>query len=242
MGMIRQYMEASGDPFSLRVPKRFRKMKLGRSLGRLAGGVAGFLPGVGTALSFARDYGLMAGDPKGPKRKQAASGPKAKAKRKQAARHERASGAHVSGAAKRRGMGHGHIAKGMGGLLTGLGQAAGSVDWSQVLTKTAGGVPIVGAGIEDALEQARGAGGAMANVVPIALPGGGVGHALMPHRRRKTRVINVTALNRAAGRIQKFEKLVHRLTRKGPLAHARPHKAHRGGHKAGCRCVACKHR
>lgn len=51
MGFIREYAAQSGDPFSLRVPKRLRKMKLGRAIGgflkKAVPIAAGFIPGLG---------------------------------------------------------------------------------------------------------------------------------------------------------------------------------------------------
>ena len=52
MGFIRAYSARDmGDPFRLRVPKKLKKLKVGRALGSLARAGVGFIPGVGGILS-----------------------------------------------------------------------------------------------------------------------------------------------------------------------------------------------
>lgn len=235
MAFIREYAELSGDPFSFRIPKRLRKLKVGRALA----GVAGHLiPGVGAAVDFARGYGLMAGDPK---RKSAAKGPKAKAQAKAVHRAKKASGQHVSGHAKRRGKG------GLtgGAVLDIIKQHGGeAIRGATELGKavlTRGPISAAGGMIGGEFDPPPG-------VVPIALPGGRVAHMRVAGGHRRTiNAANVKALRRAGRRFEAFAKLVKTAAKHTPglkyslgMHHGGGHARGRRGHKPGCKCVACR--
>jgi len=178
---------------------------------------AGFIPGVSQIENVANLVG-MSGDPGPPRRKMSGAGPHAKAQQ-----HTKNLKHQVTH------KGHGKK-KGKGGHPNGKG----GIDLHQALMEGAGLIPGFGGVAQAALQGAHD----IDHPDVIAALGG--------KRRHKTRVINVTALNRAAGRIKKFEKLVHRLTRRGPLKKLMAPAPHHGhahpGHKAGCRCAACSHR
>ena len=270
MAFIRQYMEEAGDPFRFRLPKRIRKFRPGRFLGGVARGVAGkalhLIPGYGIASGFARASGMLndegdpedydfdgfdeemlwAGDPRRPrparKRKNAGSGPKAKAAKKAQKRAERQARAQ-------RGSGGGKKRRGKKGKGISMPDLSG-VDWGGIAENTgrfARGalkdVPGLGGGIRELEEQGElgatptwgGAGGTFR--VPKGARGFGARH------RRTMNPANVKALRRSVRRIEGFEKLVKRV-----MPHlVKRHKSGGGGghsrakgHRSGCGCAVCK--
>lgn len=250
MGFQRQYMESAGDPFRLRAPRFIRRMQPGRLLGHAALGLAGNVPVLGSAVNFARSYGLVAGDP-GPRRKGAAAGPKHKAKQKaqhRANKHAQAQQQH----------GGGHGKKKKKGKRGGGGGGGPQIDWNALGEAAAGAVPVVGGLAQEIYRQtSQNMGGAAeeAGATPIAAhPDFGTfgapahaargAHGFGGHRRH-TNPANVHALRRAIRRMESFEKLVHKVT--PHLAALHPSRSHGGGggrrrargHKAGCRCAVC---
>jgi hypothetical protein len=229
MAFIRDYAAMSGDPFSLRIPKRLRKLKVGRALGGIVRSVAApvartIIPGASTALDFARAYGYDLGDPikKPPKRKSASAGPKAKAKNKKATR-----AAHSAKAA--------HEAK--------HGKGSGiNIDWNAIGQAAASSIPVVGNVAGEIYSQvggAKAAAAAAAGAGPgdFAFPGGAPmgfpgmkGHGF-GHRRRSMNVTNVRALRRSLRRVDGFQKLVKRVEKMFPkMRHhvaAAPHRRKR---------------
>ena len=248
MAFIRDYGRMSGDPFRLRIPKRWRKAKWGKGfakIARVASPLASFVPGLGQAVDFARGYGLMEGDPvsKVSKHGSAAMGPQHKAKMKAQKRHERATGQHIPGHVKRRG----------GGNSNSKGHAKrGRIDWSKVSDTIHTGVQIgsrylpgpsgatkePGGFSDDQLNDIIRSGGGVPAHVKRALGMHGGGHS------RRMNPANVKALRRGIRRVEGFQKLAKSVFKAFPaMKHgAGMAPAHRGGHKAGCRCVACKHK
>jgi len=243
MAFIREYAEASGDPFSLRMPKRYRNRFKGA--GRIFTQAAHLVPGLGPAVDFARGYGLMAGDPgKGAKRKSAGAGPKHKAAKKAKNRADKARGVHKpSGSAKRRGKGT-------------------PIDWVALGNAAAGAIPVVGGVAQEVLRQVEAqhpadVGVATGTFDPSgapAVPSVGASHAAVKRalglggHHRRMNPANVKALRRGVRRLEGFGKLVKSVVKaypslKGVIGmHTGSHTRHTGGHKAGCRCVACQHR
>jgi hypothetical protein len=233
MAFIREYGLASdmGDPFSFRIPKRVRKMRLGRSLKGLARlalpAAAAFVPGGPAALGFARAFGLDVGDPSS-RRKSAGAGPKAKAAKK----------------AKKRG--HPLKAK-----KPSHGKGKG-VDWNKIAESATSLLPVGADLAKTAMEQFGVTHGddeeaaLQAQLGGIAGTAGGlhpsVRHALgMGHRRRSMNPANVKALRRSIRRLEGFERVVKSVYRAFPRL--KPHtQSARGGHRAGCGCVACRKR
>ncbi len=245
-GSLRQYM--SGDPgFGKWLRKRFkppkvlRKMKMGGLLKK----AAGFIPGVGgfAALlpepraerpmeqppifvpeeeeepevpDYVRDFlsryfGIDVGDPGKP--------PRAARKRKRAASGTRAKAAHkrqVRGARGKRGLD-------IGGSLAAGGRAV------------AGALP----GLIEALK----AGGPAAGMQFMAASGVEPKVLKMPRlgaRRRAMNPANVKALRRGLRRVEGFEKLVARVHKAYPRLTRSARTVRTGGHRPGCRCVACR--
>lgn len=245
MGFIREYAEA-GDPFRFRIPRAIRRMTPGRALrglAHVAAPFAGFIPGGAQAMDFARSFGV-AGDP-GPRRKQAAAGPKAKAKTK--AVHRAQKQLHGAAAAAHAAKGRRPKGKKKGGTFH-----APHVDWTALGQGAAHAASaahdFIHGGHDNAAAFDAAARGAadMAGVpdfgAPIGIAGShaprgahGFGH------RRTMNPANVKALRRAGRRVEGFEKLVrrvapHLLTAHSTQRRARTHK----GHKSGCGCFACK--
>lgn len=249
MAFIRSYSRAArlsevGDPFSLRVPKKLRKLKLGRALGKVATLAGSFIPGLGGVVSsalssrlnqvsqrygidpdvlsaFARQYGIDVGDAVGTpvgkpatKRRAAASGTKAKA----AAKADKRATKGTTKTKKGKGPGAGEIiaknAAAAGKGVVDIGGAALKGDYASALKELLGGK------IPSAAGGPAGAGG-----------------------RKKTRVINLSALNRALARINRFEKTVARVNKSRPMRRFARHTsspARARGHRAGCGCAVCR--
>lgn len=228
MAFIREYAAMSGDPFSLRIPKKLRKLKVGRFLGRAAKGVLGFIPGVSqlmqvlsplaqkvvdigrkygvddeTMLGFARSYGLDVGDPGAPKpakkRKSAGAGPKAKAKKKADKRAEKRPPAEPP----------------PGGLFPKVELPPGVGEALEELARNMN-IPPAALGLRKGKKPPRVFGGA----------------------RRTMNPANVRALRRSIRRVEGFQKLVKRVEKQFPPMR----RAQRSGHSTGCRCIACKKR
>lgn len=244
MAFIRNYMDQAGDPFRLRLPKKLRKMKVGKSLGKLAKGAlrvgASFIPGGSIAqqlidgtstpqeavqqvveqypdyeslLQFARSYGYE-GDPKPApsRRKAAAAGPAAKAAKKKEVRNTRHAAA--TGAAPKKPSGP-DKRRNKGG--SNLGSQAGNI-----LLGAAKDVPFLGGALNASGFKFGGGGGG----------GGG---------RRSINPANVKALKRGLRRVEAFEKMVKRVEKAYPrMKRATGHAPAHRGHKAGCKCVACR--
>lgn len=243
MGFTREYMAYGGDPFRLRAPRFVRKMQPGRLLGHAALGLAGNTPVLGSAVNFARSYGLVAGDPS-PRRKGAAAGPKHKAKQK--AQHRAAKQQHHAQAQ--------HHGKGKGkGKKKGAGP---QIDWNALGEAAAGAVPVVGGLAQEIYRQTA------QNMNPEAEPTGatpiaahpdfgtfgGGGHAARGAHggghRRHLNPANVHALRRSIRRMESFEKLVRKVTPHLAALHPSRSHSHQAprrarGHKSGCRCAVC---
>ena len=191
-------------------------------------------------MAFTRMYGYSpwAGDPKpagGSRRKAAASGPKAKAEKKQDVRNARAQRAprpnntpkgRGPSTKKRQGPDIGKMAGQAAGWV---GQNAGTL-WSAAQAVRN---PLTAAKHWDPDMFAA----AAAGLRPGASRGaGGGGH-------RGMNVANVKALKRGIRRLEGFKKLVKRVDKLLPMG-ARMASGHshsrRPGHKAGCKCVACR--
>jgi hypothetical protein len=232
MAFIREYADASGDPFTFRRPKWVKRFKPGRSLGRVARGVMHAVPFVGGAMDFARGYGLEQGDPAGSKRKSAGAGPKHKAARK--AEHRAAMHApKLKGHQKRRGKGGFHL------------------DLHQVARTAAGYLPVAGGLAQSALdaahqhdvESAAASGGDLFGGATLGAMPAHVRHDMgMGGHRKKRNFANVRALRHALGRVEGFERIVKSIEKAYPRLKrgATHHAAKHRGHKAGCKCVACR--
>lgn len=262
----------AGDPFRFRLPKiRLPKIKaarfkglgsfvmraapfaagpLGGLLGQLAPRVTALLqkhaalqaaapdevPNLPPAvLEFARAFGLDQGDPGPPapgspfhrapsRRKLAGQGPIAKAHGKAVARSR--SGKFVS------------TKKGTSSAHGGGSFASQHPGLTGLATAGVSGIPFVGnlasAGLGQLLGGAGGGASDDLGLGGMRLPGA--------HRRR-INPTNVKALRRSIRRLEGFEHLVKRVM--PALLHA--HAGRRGGgrmkgHKAGCGCVACRHK
>lgn len=271
MAFMRAYAARDqGDPFSLRIPKRLRKLQVGRALGKVARAAVGFVPGIGPiaaqlmppeamaaqaeaaqlppagapewddenpgagyrwmrppaghpAWQFARSYGWDMGDPgKVSKRKSAAAGPRAKAAKKASNRAAKAASAgsgRVKGSSAR-----GKKGGGAGAFLSAFGSSA-----LEAAQRT--------------MQSARGGPGAiMSQAFDFSMPGARAAGRGFGGRRRSMNPANVHALKRGLRRLEGFEKLVKRIERQYPRIKRAVGHAPSGarGHKAGCRCVACK--
>lgn len=234
MPTVRDYVNmyrsgGMGDPFSLRIPKKLRKMKVGRALGRFATSALSFVPGLGAVLSplaqklvnigakygvdqdtmlgFARSYGLDVGDPgPQPKRKTAGAGPKAKAAKK---------------AQKRA---------------------------TPVKSAKKGGVPNIGL---PNIEIPPGMMQEIAKAAGNLVPGGPKAIGISSHPgfgrggRRSMNPTNVKAIRRAVRRLEGFGRVIKSVRKaarglKGEVLGTHHQVARTGGHRAGCRCAICK--
>lgn len=235
-----------GDPFRFRFPRLPRAVRklTWKKVARAAGSFAGFVPGVGQAVDFARSFGLMSGDPGAPhhqaKLSHAASPPSHKARSHKQAAHA-AKAAHHAHQAK-----HGHphhrahhLAHAAAhAAAAGLSFAEAHPGLAELGAKALGGIPLAGGGLEELARQASGLGGHGAMGPDEAmLPGVLPGH--FGRRRRHTNPANVKALRRSIRRLEGFEKLVKSVERAFPRL-KRAHAHHSHGHKPGCGCVACK--
>ena len=231
MGRIREYAEMSGDPFSFRRPKWARKLTI-KKVARAAAPFARFIPGIGSAMEVARGYGFAAGDPK---RKSAGAGPKKKAQVKAVHRAQKSGGHVIKGPQKRRPS---HNMKKIGGAL------------GQILVDNAGNIASAAG---SAYDQYHGGHTEFFPKGTAQMPGGMPTLPGMPgaHRgfgghRRSMNMSNVKALKRGIRRVEGFQKLAKSVFKAFPAmkhgAGLAPAARAHGGHKAGCRCVACKHR
>jgi hypothetical protein len=108
------------------------------------------------------------------------------------------------------------------GRKTTKGGAQGGAKTKAVIDAIGTNLPIFGAGFKEILRPGAGAAGG--------------------HRRRQNPA-NVKALRRSLRRVEGFQKLVKSVERAYPrLARSTHHSHAHGGHKPGCKCVACKHR
>lgn len=242
MAFIREYSSVAGDPFSLRVPKRFRKMKIGRALGKVARSVlpvaAGFIPGVGGFARGALEKVLnriprpviqsleMAGyEPQEIATSFARSyglemgdpAPRPAQKRKRAGSGPKAKAAKK---AEKRSERAGRPAKAKKSGAHGPKGAGGKepIDWGSILGDTAGAM-------RGAIDKLPGrGGGALGGIIPGDLFGaGGRGRG-----RRTMNPANVKALRRSLRRVEGFHKLVKRVEKQYPrmrpprIVHAGP--------------------
>jgi hypothetical protein len=141
-------------------------------------------------MAFMRMYG-MAGDPgprPAPRRKSAAAGPRAKASRKRVVRAQRSM------------RGKQGAAKGPGKKSRG-----GGFDFGAIGARLAGGIPVIGGAVEEAVSQATHRRG-----------GKGTGEG---KQRRSTNPANVKALRRSLRRVERFGHLVARVNKLLPRAH-----------------------
>jgi hypothetical protein len=171
-------------------------------------------------MAFMRAYGMMAGDPRGggklaPRRKGAASGPRAKADRKKHVRNQRATrGAHQGpgGKPKKKNKGPGFDF----GALLGKG-----ADIAQQFIPGGGIASKLGLNISDlgkllpheAAAAAAAAGASPTEVAAVAH----AAHKGGKHRRKNP--ANVKALRHALGRVEGFGRLVKRVNHMLPTAH-----------------------
>lgn len=260
MAFIREFGALSGDPFSLRLPKKLRgrlklpkairKFQPGKALGKLASIAAPMIPGVGQALSFARGYGV---DPM----TMAAPAPEPEVFMDEGPAYveddplqrllELLGIGDPGGAPKRKRAAAGPKAKAQVKATkraTATAHTAGPkpklVKPSQKGSKP-GGIDWTQARDRMNEELLRGnLTGAIAARLGVgarkALGIGGGGH------RRRINPLNPKALRRSARRLEGFQKEVKRIEKLLPRA-AR-HGMHGGAparrHKAGCRCATCK--
>lgn len=251
MAFIREYA-AAGDPFRLRMPKglkraftpprALRKLQV-RDIAHVAAPALGLIPGVGTAMNFARSYGYDLGDPApkpGHRRKGAAAGPKHKAEKKAQKRAAKGAQHVVHGKAPKKGKKKG---KGLGATLAGL-------DYGALAQAAASGIPIAGGVASELIGQMHGgaaqpgAGGPDFGTFDAGAVAGHIGaHGAhgFGHKRRSMNPANVHALRRSMRRMEGFERLVKRVAPHLLTAHkSHRHHSSTGGHKAGCRCAVCK--
>lgn len=211
----------------LRMPKSIRHFKPGKAL--MHAGL-GLIPGVSTA----RDLGLFAGDPK-PKRKAAGSGPKAK---HQAKAHKKAT-SHAAHSHAAKHSTRKKIGKALGHVGSVLGEAYrnyhGDAPGTQYFPQAGGG------GDDDAPPvPIAGADGTVHMLHPAHARALGIGGRA---RHRKVNPANVKALRRGIRRLEGFQKLVKSVEKAYPRLRGAAHShSHAKGHKAGCKCVACRHR
>jgi hypothetical protein len=198
-------------------------------------------------MAFLRSY-AFAGDPMrlGPKRKQAAAGPRAKAARKSAIRVRRLMRMQgdpflgmVPAAAVAAAPLMGKAMKGLQGAAAGIGGWLQSQQGKAALRGLGGMVGLGG-------PQTRAPAGFMPGGFDLgpaprgarAFGGGGGGGG-----RRSMNVANVKALRRGIRRLEGFKTLVKRVDKLLPSgAKMRQSSGSSGarGHKRGCRCVACR--
>lgn len=167
------------------------------------------------------------------KRKNAASGPRAKAAKKREKRAERSQ--------RRRGPSIGtRIKRGLGSFDPAiLGNVAEIAAKSGLLGKDRRDATFAGAGGEDALLRD------MEKVLSGGRPTKGTGGAFrMGGKRRTMNPANVKALRRGIRRVEGFQTLVKRVHKmfpalRGPTT-GRSTPRRSKGHRAGCGCVVCK--
>jgi hypothetical protein len=185
------------------------------------------------AWSFARSNGWDMGDPRVLKRKMAAAGPRAKSARKANNRLAKSAGGgagRLKGTSARGGKKAGRGGADFGRALAGFG--AGAMEAFKHTADVARGGPGAIMGQAFNFEMPGKGKGSGAGIMPRAGGGG----------RRSMNMTNVHALKRGLRRLEGFEKLVKRIEKQYPrLKRATGHaSSSRPGHKAGCRCVACK--
>jgi hypothetical protein len=252
MAFIREYAAMSGDPFSLRIPKKLRKMKIGRGLAKLAP-FASLIPGVGplaggllTGLTsrvaaarkrfpivqaVADQFGMDEDTVLDFARSYGLDMGDTANKRKAAG-----SGPKAKAAKKAQARATPHkVAKPSHGHQGRLQQAAAAT--GEIIHKATGGDP---AGAMLAMLK-----GGLSPVPPLP----GIAGAMRAHgfggHRRSMNPANVKALRRSLRRVEGFETLVKRIEKAYPRL--RRHSSAGGGggrrgHKSGCRCVACRGR
>lgn len=263
MGFIREYAALSGDPFSFRMPKKLRKkLKLpkairkfqpGRALKSIASIAAPMIPGVGSALGFARAYGMAPEEMQQPvavepEEVYAVPEPEYQedplqrllellgigdpggkvARRKTAAAGPRTKAKAKATKRAKRAAGVTPIAG--GGKLTKpsqRGSKPGGVDWSQA--REAMGRELVKGNVVGAIASRLGLGQGR---------GGALG---LGGKRRSMNPTNVRALRRSIRRLEGFQKVVKRVEKMLPRsARHVVGSAPARRHKSGCKCATCR--
>lgn len=268
MAFLRAHMtgrtfDEAGDPFRFRIPKRLRKLKVGRALGKLARIGAGFVPGLGQVLPML-DQAVPDGQPVydpimaapepvvsyPPEVVEFARGygvelgdPMPKPGRRGAPVRPTARTRRQPHAVARPGAKHPvtqHASQSHGSSARGKVPAKGGHTFAPSINID----PRIAGTLKDhlagAISQLRG--GNLAGAAGQALLGtgarigGGFGGG-----HRKMNPANVKAIRRATRRLDGFEKLVKRVMPHLLTKH-RTGASHPRAHKRGCRCVVCKHK
>jgi len=262
MGFTREYMAEQGDPFSLRVPKRLRKMKVGRAIGNFAKKAlpiaSAFIPGVGAFAGgvvakilnriprpVINQLQALGYEPQEIATSFARNyglelGDPGKAAPHPAKKRKTAAAGPKAKAEKKRAVRRNRAVRGNSGAkppVAGHGRG-GEIDWGGILggaAAKAGGATIdMG---KDLLHGDYGAvfGDLMGGKKGAALGAGG--------RHRRINPVNVKALKRGIRRIEGFEKIVKQVHKAYPRIARATHSgvsSRSRGHKHGCRCFACK--
>ena len=263
MAFIRDYAwRDQGDPFRFRIPKKLRKLKVGRALGKVARFAAPFIPGVGgiaAQMLAPQEQAAVAEAAALPAPDEEAQvlDPRREAILAFARSYGYELGDPVKGKGSKRKMaGAGPAAKAAKKKDKRIAKASGAApkkSGSSARGKGAGKMAALGnvlQGLNTGLGKITGAGGSlftggMTDLAgdfgsSLAYKGGrspfGGGH------RRSMNPANVHALRRSLRRVEGFEKLVKRIEKQYPrLKRATGHAHTTGrGHKAGCRCAVCK--
>ncbi|HKW42520.1 MAG TPA: hypothetical protein VJN39_14825 [Gemmatimonadales bacterium] len=252
MAFIREY-GAAGDPFSLRIPKKLRKLKVGRALGSVARLGASFIPGVGGMVAQALappepepvpvepppqpmlpDWLLELLQAHAPTFARAygydmgdPGAPRPQKKRKAAGAGPKAKAAKKANVRTQRAQRA--VAKAAPAAKGKRGKKGGGVAIDPDL---AGGLMEFAQGQLQGQQEGGGLFGA------LGLRGKKGGAAFGGHRRTMN-VANVKALRRSMRRVEGFEKLARRV-----MPHVFRHsrsgsRAKASGHKRGCKCVVC---
>ncbi len=219
------------------------------ALARRVGLEAGDFEDEEQLMDFARGYGYDLGDPgpKGPRRKQAASGTRAKAKVKKEKRRER----------RRRGPGR--LERGLGAAFRGIGGFArkvapiGGQIAGELLARSGETTEAQAAAAEEAelagLVPAgiaglpRGPMGGVPGAVPMRTAGGmrvaryTKAGRITYRKRPSMQVTNTRALRKSLTRVEGFAKLSKRIM--PHIWRSTGSRRAKGGHVAGCRCIAC---
>lgn len=250
MAFIRQYQARdamAGDPFRFRIPKKLRKLKVGKALGKVARVASGFIPGLGgiAAQMLAPEQAAAVAE--------AAQIPAPDAEDAQSAlldqyrafarsygydfggdpgrgkttkRKAASAGPKVKAAAKA----DKRAAKASGAAPKAHGSSARGPKESGLAHAAKGVGSVVLGGLKDVPFLGGAIGGAQGFNWKQAGGGGG---------RRSMNPANVHALRRSLRRVEGFEKLVKRIEKQYPRLKRATHPASRA-HGKGCRCASCK--